>query len=338
MKRIIIILFLLATISYIYALETKKVAILEVVDKENKLSNYQKLMLRSQLADEINKSVGYEAYDRTNIDLILSEHDFQRTGLVSEDQIQRLGEMTGAAYILVTEGAISYSGSLFVSTTILDVVTGKKVVTANENMDSTDKGIQIGCASLAKELSIMLEMSSRTDINAEIAEKAKYYVYEDKKGYIYNGHSLDKRAYANFLKKNCPKAYEEYNKGVKLKNAGWVCLGTGLALMAVGATHRLYLHVQQKKAYELYEESYWDDDTYNHKVVDKVDEYSKVSYALMGIGAAVTITSVPLLCIGKTKQKRSVSIYNEQCSSPSISPITFNLTAGQNGLGVAMNF
>ena len=58
----------------------------------------------------------------------------------------------------------------------------------------------------------------------------------------------------------------------------------------------------------------------------------------MGIGGVMVLTSVPLLSVGYAKQKKSIKTYNKQCSSPSIPPISFNLTAGQNGLGIAMNF
>lgn len=61
MKKFLL-LCLLATMSIIsYAQETKKVAILEVVDKEGKLTYSQKLMLRSNLARAITNTAGFEA-------------------------------------------------------------------------------------------------------------------------------------------------------------------------------------------------------------------------------------------------------------------------------------
>ena len=142
MKRIFLLLTLLISTLCSFSIETKKIAILEVVDKKDELSYYQKLMLRSKLAEEVNKAAGFEAYDRTNIDAIMSEHNFQRTGFVSQDQIRRLGEMAGASYILVIEGAVSTQGSLFVSSIILDVETGQMVVTENVNMASSEVGLQ----------------------------------------------------------------------------------------------------------------------------------------------------------------------------------------------------
>lgn len=81
--------------------QVRKIAILEAVDKDGSVSYAIKLMLRSNLAKAIANKPGYEAYDRTDIDAIMGEQNFQRTGMVSDAQIKKLGEMTGAAYILV---------------------------------------------------------------------------------------------------------------------------------------------------------------------------------------------------------------------------------------------
>lgn len=346
MKRIILFISLLVSTLFTFAIETKKVAILEVVDKEEKLSYHQKLMLRTRLAEEINRSVGFEAYDRINTDAIMGEQHFQRTGLVSSDQIRRLGEMAGAAYILVIEGAASSQGNLFVSATLLDVETGKMAVTQSQNMATSDEGLKQGCALLAKKMFGELQAATNAALKdekrtlqeqevAKEAERAKYYVYKKKKGFLYMDSEMDKKAYANFLKTNCPEAYKQYNKGKKLNTAGWTLFGIGLATAVGGGAYRGLLYMQYSKN----EDKAWD---YGVRIGSKFDDlyekYSMLSYYIMGAGAALTVVSIPILCAGSAAQKKSVSVYNKQCSSPSIPPITFNLTAGQNGLGVALNF
>ena len=73
MKKILLVC-LLAMLSIAgYAEEAKKVAILEVVDKEGKLAYSQKLMLRSNLARAITNTDGFEAFDRSDIDEIFKE-------------------------------------------------------------------------------------------------------------------------------------------------------------------------------------------------------------------------------------------------------------------------
>ena len=59
--------------------------------------------------------------------------------------------------------------------------------------------------------------------------------------------------------------------------------------------------------------------------------------ALMVLGSVSTCVSVPLLSIGYYRQHNAYQIYNSKCTS-SRSVLSFNLTAGQNGLGIAMNF
>ena len=129
-----------------------KVAILETVDKEGNLSYAHKLMLRSNLAKAITNAPGYEAYDRTDMDAIMGEQNFQRTGMVSEDQIKRLGEMTGAAYILVAEAVKVDEQNMFITAKILNVETGKTEATDNLLMAATPSDIQHGCESLANKL------------------------------------------------------------------------------------------------------------------------------------------------------------------------------------------
>ena len=152
MKKTLLLFGLLAMALCGYAQETKRVAILEVVDREGKLSYTQKLMLRSNLAKAVTNTAGFEAYDRTDIDAILNEQDFQRTGMVSDDQIKKLGEMTGAAYILVAEGAIADEANLFVTAKIMNVETGKIELTDSSIIGMAAKNMQKGCANLANKM------------------------------------------------------------------------------------------------------------------------------------------------------------------------------------------
>lgn len=134
------------------AVETKRVAILEVVDKEGKLNYSQKLMLRSSLAKAITNTQGYEAYDRTDIDAIMSEHEFQNTGLVSRDQIRKLGEMAGVSLILVAEGVLTGDNQMFVAVKLLDVETAKVAMTDNTMMGLSSAEMQAGCEAIAGSL------------------------------------------------------------------------------------------------------------------------------------------------------------------------------------------
>ena len=152
MKKILLLCGFIAIALLGFAQETKKVAILEVVDKEGKLSYSQKLMLRSNLSKAVTNTAGFEAYDRTDIDAIMGEQDFQRTGMVSDAQIKKLGEMTGAAYILVAEGVIADAENMFVTAKIMNVETGRIELTESSLIGIAPKNMQKGCSNLANKL------------------------------------------------------------------------------------------------------------------------------------------------------------------------------------------
>ena len=142
------------------AQNAKKVAILETVDKENKVEYGVELQLRGYLTDAINRTPGYEGYDRVDMASILGEHNFQRTGYVSDAQIKKLGEMTGASSIIVAEAAMYGSDRIIIIAKIIDVETARIENTARPKVASTsDDGMAKACAELAIEL---LGMTSDT--------------------------------------------------------------------------------------------------------------------------------------------------------------------------------
>lgn len=152
MKKQIILFFCCISLSFATEAQIKKVAILETVDKEGNISYAHKLMLHTNLAKAVSKAPGYEAYDRTDINAIMNEQEFQRTGMVSDDQIKLLGEMTGAAFILVAEVVRVDDSNMFITAKILNVETAKTEITDNALMGTTAFDIQHACESLAAKL------------------------------------------------------------------------------------------------------------------------------------------------------------------------------------------
>ena len=84
--------------------QQKKIALLEprIGDGSTGVSGMEKAMVRGELRKAIVNHTGYEAFTRADIDKLMSEQDFQRTGMVSDDQIKRIGVMSGADYICVS--------------------------------------------------------------------------------------------------------------------------------------------------------------------------------------------------------------------------------------------
>lgn len=332
MKTKFLTLLLLLSAAVVSA-ETMRVAILEPVDRENKVSYGTKLILRSNLAKAVTNTAGYEAYDRSDMDAIMGEQNFQRTGMVSEDQIKRLGEMTGAKFILVAEAAIIDAQNMFITAKVLDVETARTVMTDNLMMGIDAKRIQEGCATLAGNLFRTTATTSSAKTKSEIIPiKGNKSIQEDntiklvkntktdiklygKSAYSYGGTEMDKKAMEQFLYNNCPAAYSEYMSGKTLKKAGWGVFGAGLALTFFGtmiAAEAIKIPIGPYQEYEI------------GGIIIGV-----------GLGSAATI-GIPLLCTGYRRTNHAHEIFNRQCATKE--KLTLNLQASQNGLGLALNF
>ncbi len=333
--------------------QVKKVAILEIVDKEGKISYSQKLMLRSSLAKAVTNTPGYEAYDRTDMDAIMGEQDFQRTGMVSDDQIKRLGEMTGASYILVAEAVKTDESSLFVTAKILDVETARTEQTDYVTMGIGTKTILQGCEELAGKL-LHVEQSAEAPTKAVSTTKesrsrkvvAPAAITRRGGDYYHNGAYMSKQEYKNFLQNTCPEAFALYKQGDKLVKWGWSLFAIGGALTVTGA---VFASVGQS------DKGYWVQDGYYDYVYDYytneyIEQYVETSYyvdsweysglgitgiAMACAGSAMFASSIPMFSVGYVKRNKSMKVYNTNCEK---SEVAFNLTAGQNGLGLAINF
>ena len=322
------ILFCFLLFAGIASAQVKRVAILETVDKENKITYANKLILRSNLSKAITNTPGYEAYDRTDIDAIMGEQNFQRTGMVSNDQIKRLGEMTGANYILVAEAAIADSKTMFITAKLLDVETARTILTDNVMMGSNPESIQEGCIELAKKLfnttstyqsskpvesrsvpkvktaPAPQEVSNETGLIIENSKKTQNLLGVGK--YSYGDMQMNEKELKAFLYKHSPKAYSDYLAGSKLIRTGWWMLGAGLVAIPFGITTGVPIGEGGGAA---------------------------LIISFSTIGAAVTAASIPVLCIGIKKKNNSFNLNNY--NQPALS---LNVQSSQNGIGLALNF
>lgn len=105
MRQILMLLLICLTMSTTVVLaQNKKVALLEprVGEGSSAISGLEKAMIRGELRKAIVNHTGYEAFTRTDVDQMMQEQGFQRTGMVEDSQVKRLGEMCGADYICVS--------------------------------------------------------------------------------------------------------------------------------------------------------------------------------------------------------------------------------------------
>ena len=321
------LLFTLLLFSAMVSAQMKRVAILETVDRENKVSYANKLILRANLSKAITLTSGYEAYDRTDVDAIMSEQNFQRTGMVSNDQIKRLGEMTGANYILVAEAVVVDTKNMFITAKLLDVETARTIMTDNVMMGTTPDAIQDGCAELAKrlfhvedatEITQKLRPTKTSLFIPEVADRTYDLVRHSKadqrmlgvKKYSYGDLQMDEQAFQRFLYKNNSRAYVDYTKSRKLIPAGWLLLGGGIVL-----AFPLGFGLGTENETTLY-------------------DYGIPCWT---IGGAVILSSIPILCVGYSKKNRALSSINNSLDKSEFA-LSLNLQASQNGIGLALNF
>ncbi len=180
--KFILLLLLAASIFPIEALsnEVKKVAILDIVDREEKISYGIQLMLRSHLENAITNTPGYIGLERVDVSSIINEQNFQRTGMVDDSQIKQLGEMTGADYILVAEGAMINSNEIFLTAKIINIESAHLERTANIQTTLSSSDLGKNCRSLAGNLfNINMEIDS---VKGELMIGNDRYVGEYKNG------------------------------------------------------------------------------------------------------------------------------------------------------------
>lgn len=130
-----------------------KVAILPAADKTGDLKYAIKLLLSSSLTSAISMTEGYEAYDRIDLSSVLDEQSFQRTGMVSDSEIHKIGEMTGASFVLISEAAPLNDNNIITTAKIVNVESAKIESSAVGMMDiSNPTQLLNDCKSLTDKL------------------------------------------------------------------------------------------------------------------------------------------------------------------------------------------
>ena len=321
-KKLFAILMIALSVSAVA--QTKKVAILETVDRDNKLTYGVRLMVRSNLAEAVATTKGYEAYDRTNLDKILDEQTFQRTGYVSDEQIREIGKMTGVQYILVAEASKVDEAHVFVTAKILDVVTARTENISSQLLGISAEQIQKGCQTLASKLLVVNEEPSEASVEiVSTAQIERVSKNEYKLGSIW----MTQKEYYQFInnRDRCVPAYQQFQKGLKLEEYGkWTTIaGSGVVLVGT-LTLAIGMPVNENGYYGYY--GWVPNGTYYSCII--------AGSVLMGVGAVVAVSGGILWGVGISKKNNAYKAYNQHCAEP----LTLNFQYTGNGLGLALNF
>lgn len=321
MKKHFLITLLLLVFAMAATAQNKKIAILETVDKKGNVPYGICLQLRSSLTYAISSTPGYEGYDRVDMASIMGEHDFQRTGMVSDEQIRKLGEMTGASSILVAEAAIYDKDNIIITAKILNVETTSVERAVPPQISSTNpREMQKACEELADKLLVKVPIIPEETQPVGVVEESKIEFitgkmltyngkdYFGNDSYSLDGQKLTPTQYTELLK-NCPDAWQMYKKGKRMKNIGWITMASGVACTLIGVWPYDYSFSESTRGF--------------------------LAYSGIAGGVGLTITSIVLFVNSKEKRINSYKIYNQYCAQPQAT-LSFGPTA--NGIGVCLSF
>lgn len=152
---------------------------------------------------------------------------------------------------------------------------------------------------------------------ANISFTSSDYVWRSGKNIYCGDQLLTSKEYKYFLQNTCPRAYKQYKKADNLMKAGWSVFGMGAAAFTIGGVIVIADAVAP-----------------SHDCGIGIGLFA--SLVAMPIAGACFAVSIPMLCVGYKERDRSIATYNMFCKGEP--PITYNITAGQNGIGLAINF
>ena len=178
MKKLLILLLSALSMMAYAQTEIKRVAILETVDKAGDVNYGVKTLLRQSITFAITRTAGYEGYNRVDMAQIMGEHNFQRTGYVSDEQIKKLGQMTGAAFVLIAEAANYDPTHIVILANLVNVESGRIVNSSIPIVAPTaPEGMSKSCADLAKMLLSINDNSHSTTTPTNYQSDNSSYSY-----------------------------------------------------------------------------------------------------------------------------------------------------------------
>jgi TonB family protein len=149
MKKIAVLFFALLCAGIIWGQE-KKVAMLEPVVKGGSVTQIEKEIILATLEEAITEFPGYKAFTRVDVNQITKELSFQQNGMVDDAQRKKIGIMSGASLICVSQ--LTAGEKILIKCSLVDVESGEIVSTANQLLEKNETAIYNECRKLASKL------------------------------------------------------------------------------------------------------------------------------------------------------------------------------------------
>lgn len=324
MKKHILFVLMLMALSLAATAQNKKIAILETVDKKGNVPYGVCLQLRSSLTYAISSTPGYEGYDRVDMSSIMGEHDFQRTGMVSDEQIKKLGAMTGCSSILVAEAAVYDASHIIITAKILDVETASVESSVPPIISSIDpEKMQKACEEAASKLLVVEEPPVEV---VEFVEQRLGLLTKENDFwgtyYALDGKKLTTDEYMELIN-NCPESRYYYGKGCRHSKIGNILLITGGGCVVAGIVMAVVVGGLDGI---IATSGYFNNGT-----------PEKIGLGLSIIGIPTSIISIPIIVSGNHKKNNVYQVYNEYCAKPTAT-LSFGPATKGMGMGVYLSF
>ncbi len=166
MKKIVL-LFCVCTSLLTFG-QDKKVAMLETIATSSEISSMIKNMVRGELTKSISLQAGFSAFTRINVDQMMDEINFQQSGMVNDDQIAKLGEMSGADYICISKVSKD-DKSYYIESYLINIVSGQIENSATDFVESGGiSAVNESCQKIAQEL---VGSDTTMEESTEVAER-----------------------------------------------------------------------------------------------------------------------------------------------------------------------
>ena len=149
--------------------------------------------------------------------------------------------------------------------------------------------------------------------------------YEKYKIYC-EGNHISKRDCQAFLQLNAQEdIYRQYRSGLRMYNAGWGLLGTGITLdaFAIGLTIGLCASFEQDS---------------ERPTMGPTLSILLIAVPVGAAGLACNIAGIPLVCVGKKRMQQSIEAYNISLPEPQTAQNYWSIQPSSNGIGLAYHF
>lgn len=237
MKKLFLILFCM--LGMMASAADVKLALLQprVADGSEQCTSMEINMVRGELRKAFSKESSFQVLTRADVDIMMEEQGFQRSGMVESAQRKQIGVMTGAQYICVST-ITKYHTQLYIEGYLVNIETGEMTNAATQYVNVKDENYMLlpsACSELAKEM--LSEIGPKRKQKQEQKQNMKGYVdlglpsgtlwkstNEDcdlityEQAYNFYGENVPTKEQWEELKNNCIWTWTGYGHNVKGKS------------------------------------------------------------------------------------------------------------------------